>query len=139
MMSRKGQVSVELLVIVGFIVLVMVPVLFSIYMRGNDYKERISVSQVNIAAGRLAQAVDSVGYLGGNAKLVLEVQMPQGVEVKAGSREIVFRFDDNGLRNDIVKGTKFPITTFGLEKLQKTGTYFVEVRAQEGNVEVTVD
>lgn len=138
MRLSKGQVSVELLIIVGFIALVMIPVLFSVYIRSGEYQQRIYASQVNIAAGRLAQAVDSVGFLGGNAKLVLEVQIPQGVNASASGKEIVFSFDDNGQRNDISKVTRFDMLESNFGRLASPGTYFVEVKALGGKVGLDV-
>jgi hypothetical protein len=135
---KKAQVSAELLIIVGFIALVMVPVLFSIYVRGGEYKDRIGVSQVNIAAGRIAQAVDSVGFLGGRAKIVLEVQMPKGVSARAQGKEILFSFENSGQRNDIVKTTRFAMSAPDLDRLNATGTYFVEVMNEDGIVSLDV-
>lgn len=131
----RAQVSAELLVIVGFIALVMAPVLFSVYVRGSESAERISISQVNIAATRLANAVDSVGRLGGNAKLVLEVQIPSKLRMaSAEGREMQFSFGSAGRRNDIVKRTGFEMSQTGFGKLSSPGTYFVEVGAQEGGI-----
>lgn len=131
----RAQVSAELLVIVGFIALVMAPVLFSVYVRGSESAERISISQVNIAATRLANAVDSVGRLGGNAKLVLEVQIPSKLlAASAEGREMQFSFGSAGRRNDIVKRTGFEMSQTGFGKLSSPGTYFVEVGAKAGGI-----
>lgn len=137
----KGQVSAELLVTIGFILLMITPLLFIAYTRMGESNERLAIAQAATGGTRLAYLVDSVGGVGGNASMITEINVPAYVEgVSAGGNEVVFTMKTSAGINEIVKVTKFNMnsTDGGFERLERPGTYHIEVRAEKGTVHLAV-
>ncbi len=128
--SRKGQASTEILVLIGMFLLLLLPLLFFAYGRANVTGEDLSVQKAEFAASRLSTAADSVGYLGGKAGIVEEIEVPQNViSLAANSTDIVFDMDVSGGRKQIVKSSAFTLRAVGFERIRRSGTYFFEITA----------
>jgi hypothetical protein len=128
-------VSTELLIILGFVVLLMLPLLFLAYSKSGQMMDEISITQADIAASRLAHTVEAVGNTGNNASIITELSVPSGVQSFAivGGREVVFTVRKGSASTEIVKLSRFNITMAqeDMAKLGKGGTYNVEVKAPE--------
>lgn len=141
---RRGQVSTEVTIILGVVIVLMLPVLLNVYLQMNDANEKLYLTQANTAATRLAYAIDSVGNLGPNASMIIELKLPAyvtsvsatGSAAGGKNQELVFSCVRGGpsgfTANEIVKNTRFDIQRDGsLDRMNKPGTYNVEVRAQD--------
>jgi len=121
--------ATEVLVIVGMMLLLLLPLLFYSYGRANVAREDIAVQKAEFAAQRLASAIDSVGYLGGAAGLVEEIEIPSNVRsLNISGHDIVFDIDSATGKKQIVKSSAFKIDASGLN-IGKAGTYFFEITA----------
>lgn len=138
MKPRLGQISTEMLMIIGLMLLLLVPLLFYAYNRTNIAKEDISVQKAEFAAERLARLSDSIGYMGGASAIVDEIEIPpnvrsvsiQGAGTLGRGHDIVFDMDSSTGTKQIVKSSSFVITSSGLEKITRSGgTYWVEISA----------
>jgi type II secretory pathway pseudopilin PulG len=129
--SKKGQISTELLVLIGLILALMLPVLLYAYGRANVTQDDIAVQKAEFAAQRLARLADSVGYLGGGAAIVDEIEIPPGFRslYVNGERDIVVGLSTASGNKQIVKSSDFNLTSSGLDKITQAGTYFIEVRS----------
>ncbi len=117
MRHTKGQVSTELLVIVGIILLVFIPILVTVYFKSNETNQELKVLQAELAVTRLASSINSVGNLGAGSMLAAEVFVPENTQsirfVPNGARtggEIIFsvKIDGNKL-SEFVKPVRFPV------------------------------
>lgn len=129
--AKRGQASTEILILIGLLLLLMLPLLLYAYGRSNVAREDLGVQKAEFLVQRLASAADSVGYLGGAAAVVEEVEVPPNVKslsVKNG-RDIVLEMDAVSGKKQIVKGTAFGIDALNFGAIKKSGTYFVEIRA----------
>ncbi len=126
-----GQVSTEILVLIGMMLLLLLPLFYYAYSRSNVAREDIAVQKVDFAAQRLKNMADSVGYLGGASALVDEIEIPTNVRTFGVSgHDIVFEIDSSTGKKQIVKSSAFEINASGsLAALAKPGTYFVQVSA----------
>lgn len=125
-----GQVSTEILVLVGMVLLLLLPMLFYAHGKANVAKEDAAVQKAEFAAQRLASAVDSVGYLGGQTILVEEIEVPEYVSnFSVRGRDIVFDIDSTTGKKQIVKSTAFNIDGSSLSNIRKQGTYFIRISA----------
>jgi hypothetical protein len=124
-----GQVSTEILVLVGMVLVLLLPMLFYAHGKANVAKEDAAVQKAAFAAQRLASAVDSVGYLGGQTILVEEIEMPEYVSnFSVKGKDIVFDIDSTTGKKQIVKSTAFNIDAAGsLGNIKKQGTYFIRI------------
>ncbi len=134
----KGQVSTELAVVFGFILIFMLPILFSVYFKISESSQEISISQADFVAGRLARTVNMVGTLGEPSSIVAEVHVRayvSGIRINSyqnGVGEIVFIMSTSHGDTEIVKKTDFPVTGEGREsEWNSGGTYYMEVAANQ--------
>ena len=126
----RGQMSVEILILVGMALFLLLPVLLYAYGRANVSGEDLSVQKAEFAAHRLASLADSVGYLGGAAAVIDEIEIPPYVNsLSVNGRDIVIDMDSGSGKKQIVAGSTFNLTSTGFERIVKSGTYFIEVRA----------
>ena len=126
----RGQMSTEILILVGMALFLLMPVLLYAYGRANVSGEDLSVQKAEFAAHRLASLADSVGYLGGGAKVIDEIEIPPYVKsVGVNGRDVVVEIDSAGGRKQIVAGSSFVLSQAGLGNITKSGTYFIEVSA----------
>lgn len=135
---KRGQVSTEILIMVGMMLLLLLPLLFYAYGRANVAGEDIATQKAEFAAQRLATAADSVGYLGGAAALVEEIELPGNVlNVSVSGHDVIFELAASAGRRQIVKASAFSINATGFERLTRTGTYFVEIGALSNYTDTT--
>ena len=130
MERMRGQASTEVLVLVGVALFLLLPVLLYAYGRANVSGEDLSTQKAEFAAHRLATLADSVGYLGGGAKIVDEIEIPPYVKsVGVSGRDIIIELDSATGKKQIVAGTSFVLNQTGFASITKSGTYFIEVDA----------
>lgn len=135
MSSQRGQLSTELLIIIGLMLLLLVPLIFYAYNRANIAKEDIAIQKAEFAAERLARLADSVGYLGGASAIVDEIEVPENVKsvsIQGSGHDIVFEIDSSTGTKQIVKSSAFRIKddgARGIGSISRPGSYWVEVSA----------
>ncbi|MCP4646645.1 MAG: hypothetical protein GY852_02775 [bacterium] len=109
----KGQVSNELLVVVGFILLILIPLLYIMFFKMDAIRADLSMLQVHFSVARIAFLVNAVGYMGDGSAVITEFYIPETVEsVTIGGsseHEVVFKMFTQGATNEIVQPTAFPI------------------------------
>ena len=126
----KGQVGTEILVLVGMFLLLLLPLLLYAYNKAGTTGDDLSVQKAEFAASRLVTAADSVGYLGGDAAIIEEIEVPPNVNnLSVNSHDIIFDLSGAGGDKQIVKSSAFTIKGVGLERIRPSGTYYIEVRA----------
>ena len=126
----RGQMSTEILILVGMALFLLLPVLLYAYGRANVSGEDLSTQKAEFAAHRLASLADSVGYLGGASAVIDEIEIPPYVNsVTVNGRDIVIDMDSASGKKQIVAGSAFNLSSSGFERITKSGTYFIEVRA----------
>ena len=131
---KRGQVSTELLIIIGILLLLLVPLLFYSYNRANVAKEDIGIQKAEFAAQRLARLSDSIGYMGGASEIVDEIQLPPYVKSISvdplTGHDIIINMDSTTGTKEIVASSAFKINadSFIGQKFQE-GDYWVDIKA----------
>lgn len=130
--TMHGQVSTEILLLMGLMLALLIPLIMYAFGRANAAQEDFATQRAEFAAQRLARLADSVGYLGGAAAVVDQVDVPphvKSIRIGGSGHDIVFEMDSTAGRKQIVQTTSFQIHSVGFERITKEGSYFVEVRA----------
>jgi len=110
--------------------LLLVPLLLYAYGRANVSQEDLAVQKAEFAVHRLVSISDSVGYLGGNAAIIDEVEMPNYVKsLTVNGKDIVMELSTASGKRQIVQSSAFQLDGEGLSNIKSPGTYFIEVRA----------
>ncbi len=114
----KGQVSTELLVIVGLVLLIFIPLLVLVYFKANETNQEMAAYQAELAVFRVAYLANSVGSLGTNTSVTTDVFIPRnvryfGTATAGGGGEITMQVDTPQGPTDIVEVVKYPIANPG--------------------------
>lgn len=89
--SVKAQVAMEYLVIIGFVAIITMPLVLLFQEHSQSTNDGISTSEVKQIAKRIADAAETVYYLGKPSKTVLKTHFPANVNsVNISNNEIVF-------------------------------------------------
>lgn len=136
--------------IVGFILLILTPIIYLVYDYSNKYSMDIAVAQTNDIGHRIVDSAESIYYFGKPSRVTLELNMPSSIvnmtifsqDPKTGCSmcsELRFSFEDvdhtvvaipsivmlrgdNSTYNYLTKITVFNRTAYssGLRKIQLT-------------------
>jgi type II secretory pathway pseudopilin PulG len=115
----KGQVSTELLVIVGLILLIFIPLLVLVYVKANDANQQIASYQAELTVTRIASLANSVGSLGTETSVETDVYLPPNtisLETVASGRggEIVLTVKGTDGDSPIADVIKYPLSNPGV-------------------------
>lgn len=138
--GMRGQVSIEVLMLIALILVIVLPTLFSIYIKAGESQQNIAVSQANIAATRLGYLIDTIGYSADTSMMITEVKLSSNVDnIELNPHEIVFKMRTSTGYNDIVKYTRAEIDlSSDLSKMKVTGTYNIKVENVGGKVRLSL-
>ncbi|MDD5337624.1 MAG: hypothetical protein PHS02_04025 [Candidatus ainarchaeum sp.] len=133
----KGQVSTELLVVIGFVVLLFIPLIMVVYYKTNELNRDIGGMQSRLLTSKLAFIANSLGYLGSGNSLKSEFSLPEGV------RTLEFNTLGNGgeVRITLADGsqisqvTSLPFDSPG--EYAGGGSYKLEFLSKGGKIYVT--
>lgn len=128
-MKKRGQASTEYLIIIGFVALVLIPLLVIFYKQGSATKDQINTSEIDQIAKKIIDAVDSVYYLGEPSKTTLRVYMPENVEeISFNGRELRFRVNT---ANGITDITSVAVTSMmgSVDSSQGIKSIIIEARS----------
>lgn len=77
---KKGQVAIEYLMIVGFVLVVLIPGLVVYYNYTSSSQDKITTSKADKIAQEVVDAVDSVYYYGEGSQNTMTIDLPENVE-----------------------------------------------------------
>jgi uncharacterized protein (UPF0333 family) len=136
--KNEAQISVEYMFIIGFVTVVVVPLIVIYHTFTQESSEEISSSQIIQVAKKVVDAAESVYYLGEPSQTTLKVSIPDNivsVNLSAGY-EVVFKMKTKSGKSDIVQNSKVNIT--GSLPVNE-GIYTLTVRAVSDHVEVSYE
>jgi len=104
---NKGQVSIELIVIVGFILLFFIPVLLFSYFQISDMNKNLGDIQANVAVTRIANTINTIGRMGVGSSVILDVYLPRKSTLNfkkytKGGEIVLDMGEDYGQVNEVV-------------------------------------
>ena len=109
----RGQVSNELLVVVGFILIILIPLLYIMFFEMEALQTELFMLQVHFSVARIAFLINAIGYMGDGSAMITEIYVPPAVDdVSIGrnnDHEVVFTLLFQEEKNEIVQPTIFPI------------------------------
>ena len=132
---KKSQVSQEYLIIVGFVAVLTIPLLLVYYTYSTETSDRIRAEQIGHVAKKIADAADSVYYLGEPSQTTIKVYIPERIaEASVNGREIVFKVRIGTSVSDIVQISSANMT--GTLPASQ-GLYYIKIKAREDDVEIS--
>jgi len=102
MKEKHAQVSMEYVIIIGFVMLITIPLIVIFYEHTSNTSYQVITSQVDKIAKKVVDSAESVYYLGEPSKTRIKVYMPEKVEqVIIGNKEISFKVKTGSGLTDI--------------------------------------
>lgn len=110
----RGQISTELMMIVGLILILFIPVLITIYTKALETHEKIGSLQSSIALSRLAGLINTIGALGQGAHVLTDIYVPANIESigfqsLGEGGEVVFSMRQGNETSEYAEVVKFPL------------------------------
>ena len=134
-MSLKSQISVEYMLIMGFAVLITLPLLLIYYTYISDTSDAVATSQALQIARNIVDASESVYYLGKPSQTTLKLNFPDRIySTNLSSRELVFKIKTKNGITDIVQVSDVNIS--GSLPISQ-GIHTITVTAQDRYVQIT--
>ena len=131
----KSQVSVEYLLIIGFVTLITIPLVFIFFKYTAETSNEIVNLQVNQIANKIVDAAESVYFLGEPSQITIRVSIPGHiVGVSLDNREVVFNVGSISGISEIVKVSSVDLTG-DLPTTQ--GIYSITLKARSTGVEIS--
>jgi len=126
--KKEGQISVEYLVIIGFVTVITIPLIIIYYTFTQQSNDEITSSQISQISKKIVDAAESVYYLGEPSQISLRINMPDNVILVnlSSGKEVVFRIRSGRGEADIVQTTSANISG---SLPTKKGTYAVTIKA----------
>lgn len=136
-MTKNGQVSMEYLLIVGFILLITIPMVFIFMLYSSESQYTLESNQIDQVAKQVADAADSVFYLGEPSQTTIKVYIPTMIEEAIlDGREVIFKIKKENKTSDIVAISAVNMTGF----LPTTkGVHFITIKAIPNAVNITTN
>ncbi len=140
MIDIKGQVSTELLITIGVILVLFIPLLFLIYFKAGEVNEQVMQVQAQVIAIRLSELANSVGNAGGNSTVMAEVYIPASVKnisissFATGAEITVHSVTSNG-PTDVPGLVKFPVASAVFE-FQNAGLVRFDISNVDGGIKI---
>jgi hypothetical protein len=134
-MHKNSQVSIEYMMIIGFVTIIIVPLLVIYHSFTQESSDEINSAQIDQLAKEVVDAAESVFYLGEPSQTTLKVNVPSGIVLASLSgNEMVFKIKTKAGNADIVRSSAVNISgSFPA----KEGTYAVTVKAQSDYVQIS--
>jgi len=113
MRNKNAQVSVEYVIIVGFILFITIPLILIFYEHTSSTNDQVITSQVDMIAKKVVDSAKSVYYLGEPSKTRIKVYMPTNIEnVTIDNYEVVFKVKTKSGVTDISQPSSVNISGF---------------------------
>lgn len=77
---KHSQISMEYIIILGFVMIVIIGILGTALFYSGSIKDRIKIIQVNNFANKIITTAESVYYYGEPSKSTISVYLPEGVK-----------------------------------------------------------
>jgi len=102
MRGNLAQASMEYLIVVGFLLIIITPLIIIFYQHTATTNDQITTSQADKIVKKIVDNAESVYYLGEPSKTRIKIYMPNNIEqIILQDYEVVFKVKTNSGISDI--------------------------------------
>ncbi len=132
-MKKRGQVSIEFVITVGFAFLILIPLAVLLYEHSTKTYVEVNNNQAGLIARKITDAANKVYYLGYPSSMTLKLYFPEKVDsVSIAGKELILHSQSN----DIVSAANINLTgNFS----SSSGIKYIRVSALKDMVNITED
>jgi len=133
--GRKAQVSMEYLVIVGFVAVLVIPMIILFYSYADRTEDEIISNQIQKISLKVSDSAEAMYYLGEPSRTRVRAYFPKNINnITIGNNEILFIVNTKNGLDHIVIYTPIPIQgTLDTH----SGYHNINVRSRGGYIEIT--
>jgi len=123
---KKSQVSIEYIIIVGFVTFVLLSTLAMAFLYSGTIKDQIKITQLTNFANKVTSSAEAVFYSGKPSKATITTYFPEGVlSASIVENSLLFSIQTSTGVNIISFSSNVPIfgtlsTSSGIKKIQIT-------------------
>ena len=111
---RKAQVSIEYMLIAGFVTFVVIAILGLAFFYSGSIEDRMRSTQLNNFAEKIVSKSEKVFYAGEPTKTSFKVFLPKGVKnISVESDNLIFTIQTHSGIDTIAFTSKVPISLSG--------------------------
>ena len=134
-MKKKAQASVEYLVIVGFVAVIVIPMIIIFYTYAGRTEDQIISNQLQKIGLTIGDSAEAMYYLGEPSRTRLRAYFPKNIqEVTVGNNEIVFVVRTKQGDNHVVIYTVIPVSG---SMNAHSGYHNINIESKGSYVEIT--
>ena len=134
-MEKKGQISIEYLIVVGFITALVIGMVGIAFIYTGGIEDEIKFNQLESFAKKLVSSAESVFYAGEPSKVEINAYLPRGVDgISIDNREIIFNITTSSGLNSIGYSSNVNVTG---SISPSEGTKRIQIIAQSDKVLIT--
>lgn len=135
MRCKSAQISVEYLIIVGFITFVLIGIIGIAFFYSGSIRDSIKMNQVSSLASKIISSSERVFYAGEPSKTVVSGYLPEGVdEIQIIENSLIFTVETGSGISKISFSSNVPI--LGTLESSK-GLKKIKIEAKENHVEIS--
>jgi len=135
-MRKRAQISMEYMVIVGFTLFMIMPIIIIYGAERQSMKEQVNAKQAQNIGRKIVDAAETMYYLGKPSKTTLKIYMPPHIQnITIANNEIIFKMQFGSLITDVPS----PYSTVNLSGSisTKQGLHFIDIAADDYQVNIT--
>ena len=135
-MVRTGQVSMEYMIVVGFSILMIIPIVAIYGAEKNNISDRVNERQAATIARKITDSAETVYYFGKPTKTTIKVYMPHNVKnIVIGNNYISMIVMIGGTLVEIPPSYSAVNLTGNVTP--RTGIQFIEITADDYAVNIS--
>jgi len=139
---KRGQISVEYLIVVGFVVFLVISILGVALFYASGIKDRIRINQLNNFANKIISNAEAVFFAGEPSKVTITAHLPEGVTniviqedpPASGQDIILFDIETSSGQSRIAFSSDVPIDDVGSDISNTPGVKRLCITAQQSDV-----
>lgn len=136
MVRKRGQVSIEYLMLISFVTFAIITALGLSYFYAGGIRESVKFNQIESFSNQLVSLAESVHYAGEPAVTTMQGYLPEGIEA--------IEIRDNLIIFNVTTDTGLNVLSYESNVMLKNGTIssgggtkILRLAAKDENVEIT--
>jgi len=125
---KKGQISTELLIVVGLVLVIFIPLLVLVYFKAGEAQTEMAAYQAQLVVFRIAYLSNSVGSLGTETTVYTDLYIPRNTislrTMNTGDgAEVQLKLQGDQGETDIAEVIRYHLTSDSETELIEEGSY----------------
>jgi len=125
---KKGQISTELLVVVGLVLVIFIPLLVLVYFKAGEAQTEMAAYQAQLVVFRVAYLSNSVGSLGTETTVYTDLYIPRNTlslqTINTGDgAEVQLKLQGDQGETDVAEVIRYRLTSDSEMELVEEGSY----------------